>query len=241
MTFNFLWLISFVFAYHFYIGISSILSTFVSGSWPVSDCMGWHWDVNVSFCINLSCWQEDKCDVTIALSLIVQFAFKPTCVSLNDIVNSGWQPYLHILLIIISRSRLNFLPHSLGLSFTLGNSLGSKSFLLLVLFSLHLGNQLLVLDFLLHGLPALLQGLFTSLQPCYSCCVLLWLSSLLLRLGCWRIVSHALTSTRLCLWLLFCLFLLFEGFGTSFSKHTSVFTLFVSGLVSSRALGLPLI
>ena len=161
--------------------------------------------------------------------------------SLNDIIDSGWQSYLHILLIITAWSRLNFLPHSLSLPFSLGDSLRSESFLLLVLFSLHFGNQFLVLNFFLHRLPALLQGLLTGLQSSYSCSVLLRLSSLWLRLGRGRIVRHALACSRLCLRLLFGLLFLFKGFGSSFSKHTSMFTFFICGLVGSRALGLPLI
>ena len=146
---------------------------------------------------------------------------------------------MHIL-IIHGWSRLNFLPHSLSLSFTLGDSLRSLPFLLLVLFSLQFGNQLLVLDFLLNLLLVLLQGFFTGPQPCQSCRVLLRLSSLRLRLG-WRVVSHATTGIRLCLRLLICLFLLFEGFGTSFGKQTSMFAFFIIELVGSGALDLSLL
>ena len=240
MTFNFLWLISFIFISHFYVRCS-ILSTIVCSSWPISNCMGWHWDVNVSFSFKISCWQKDKWNVTISLSLIVEFAFQPTCVSLNNIINSRWESDLHILLIVNARSRLNFLSHSLGLSLTLCDSLRSKPLLFLMLFSLHLGNQFLVLDFLLHRLPALFQSLLTGLQSCYSSCVLLRLCSLRLGLGYWRIISHAFTSSWLWLRLLISLFLLFEGFGSSFSEHASMFTFLISGLVVSRALGLPLI
>ena len=127
------------------------------------DLAGRHWylDIHLVF----SCLEYEY-DIAVALSGVVQLLHEPLGVSLDDFVDSWRQAELHLL--VGHRALIDSTLHGLQVAVASSDSIRSQAFLGCPLLGLHLRDQLLVLDLLLHVLLAGFHSQLAGPLPSHS-------------------------------------------------------------------------